>query len=223
MKTFVLSLGGSIIVPDEIDIAFLKEFRELILKQDNTRFVIVCGGGTLCRRYQDAARKINEPLQDDLDWIGVKATWLNAMLVKSVFSDIVHEEVIINPTEPFHTDKRVIIAGGWKPGWSTDYDAVHLARQTEADALINISNIEYAYTNDPKKDPEAEKIEATTWPEFRKIVGDEFSPGGNYPFDPVASKLAEEIGLKVIIAKGTDLENLDNILSEKTFKGTVIQ
>jgi uridylate kinase len=223
MKTFVLSLGGSIIVPDKVDIGFLKAFRKLILKHPDTRFVIVCGGGMLCRKYQEAAKKINMPTQADLDWIGVKATWINATLVRAIFSDIAYEKVIVNPTERFKTDKKVIIAGGWKPGWSTDTDAVHLAKQLGAHALVNLSNIDYAYTDDPRKNPNAKKIEKTTWKEFRKIVGDKWIPGGNFPFDPVASKLAEEIKLKVIITKGTDLKNLDNILSDKKFKGTVIE
>ena len=221
MKTFVLSLGGSIIVPDAVDVSFLKSFKELVLKHSDTRFVIVCGGGMTARKYQGAAKEL-EAGQDELDWIGVKATWLNAMLVKSMF-DEAYEEMIVDPTAKLDTDARVIVGGGWKPGWSTDTDAVHLAKQLGAHALVNLSNIDYAYTDDPNTNPDAKKLEKATWPEFRAIVGDEFVPGGNYPFDPVASKLAEEIGLKVIIAKGTDLENLDNILSEKEFKGTVIE
>ncbi len=221
MKTIVLSLGGSIIVPDAVDVEFLKGFKELILKHSDTRFVIVCGGGMTARKYQGAAKDLSAS-QDNLDWIGVKATWLNAMLVKSIFEEA-YEEMIVDPTAKLDTDARIIVGGGWKPGWSTDTDAVHLAKQLGAHALVNLSNIEYAYTADPKKDPNAKKLEKATWAEFRAIVGDEWTPGANFPFDPIASKLAEEIKLKVIIAKGTDLENLDNILSDKEFKGTVIE
>ena len=65
--------------------------------------------------------------------------------------------------------------------------------------VINMSNIDYVYTADPKKDPTAEKIEATTWSGFKKLVGDTWDPGMNIPFDPVASREAEAIGLRVII------------------------
>ena len=62
MKTIIISLGGSIIVPNEIDIAFLKSFKALIeryLKKD-FRFIIVAGGGQTCRKYQDASSKVTK-------------------------------------------------------------------------------------------------------------------------------------------------------------------
>jgi uridylate kinase len=44
------------------------------------------------------------------------------------------------------------------------------------------------------------------------------------PFDPIASKHAQEIGLKVIIAEGKNIENLSRILNgEEGFEGTLIE
>jgi uridylate kinase len=54
------------------------------------------------------------------------------------------------------------------------------------------------------------------------MVGDEWVPGKNVPFDPVASRHAEKIGLKVICAAGKDLRNLEDILKGKEFLGTRI-
>ncbi|MDD4333294.1 MAG: UMP kinase, partial [Patescibacteria group bacterium] len=48
-----------------------------------------------------------------------------------------------------------------------------------------------------------------------------WSPGLNMPFDPIASRKAQELNLQVIIA-GKNLKNLKNILEDKKFKGTVI-
>ena len=47
----IISLGGSLIVPEEIDIAFLEGFKEIILRevQAGKRFVIITGGGKICR------------------------------------------------------------------------------------------------------------------------------------------------------------------------------
>ena len=45
----------------------------------------------------------------------------------------------------------------------------------------------------------------------------------NAPFDPVASKLSQEIKLKVAIMNGKDLENIGNYLDGKEFKGTIIE
>ena len=54
MKPIIISLGGSIVVPDKIDYNFLKKFRALILKhvKKGKRFVLICGGGATARLYQ---------------------------------------------------------------------------------------------------------------------------------------------------------------------------
>ena len=54
------------------------------------------------------------------------------------------------------------------------------------------------------------------------MVGTEWEPGKNVPFDPVASLRAKKTGIQVICAGGSDLDNLDNILNDRPFKGTTI-
>jgi uridylate kinase len=85
-----------------------------------------------------------------------------------------------------------------------------------------MSNIKMAYDKDPKKHKDAKPIKEATWPEFRNIVGDTWTPGLNVPFDPIASKRAEELGLKVVILDGKDLSNLRKHLRGGKFVGTVI-
>ena len=47
METIVMSVGGSLIVPDQIDTVFLAELKEFIVKETATgrRFIIIAGGG----------------------------------------------------------------------------------------------------------------------------------------------------------------------------------
>jgi uridylate kinase len=228
----VISFGGSIVAPDKVDIDFLKNFKNLVeyfLEADiNRRFIFVVGGGGPARHYQNAYREICENIKNDeaymqaADWIGIMATRLNAQLVKAIMGEWCCQDVIINPTivDPFIG--RVLVAAGWKPGFSTDYDAVLLAERFKADALINLSNIEKVYTADPKTDPNAKPIDKISWADFRKMVGDEWTPGKNVPFDPVASRHAEKIKLKVICAAGKNLDKLKKILSGEDFFGTTI-
>ncbi|MBW1786212.1 MAG: UMP kinase [Deltaproteobacteria bacterium] len=221
LKTVVISLGGSIIVPEEIDVPFVAAFKELLVNVGDTRFIVICGGGRICRTYQDAARQVGADSGNDLDWIGIRATRLNAELVRAGFGDEAYDRVIHDPAEEMDTEKRIIIGAGFQPGSSTDLRAVQLAVRMNAAEVINMSNIDYVYTADPKTDPTAEKIEAITWPDFRKLVGDTWDPGMNKPFDPVASREAEAYGLRVIII-GNDMENLRNVLMGEAFKGTTI-
>lgn len=229
-KLIVLSLGGSLIVPDKIDWEFLKNFRKLIIKQikKGYKFIIITGGGRTCRNYQQAANKVVKLSKDDRDWLGVHTTRLNAHLIKTIFRNYAHPRINKNPktkeniARHFVKGESIMVAAGWRPGWSTDYVATILAERFKAEKLINLSNIDYAYDKDPTKYKDAKKIEKIGWKEFRRIVGNRWDPGLNAPFDPVASKLAQKIGLKVVITEGKNLQNLENIFNGKKSQGTEI-
>lgn len=219
MKTMVISLGGSIIVPDEIQIEFLKKFKEFILKflKKNYKFIIVTGGGSVCREYQKAAAAITKVSDEDKDWIGIHATRLNAHLIRTIFKKEAYPVVLDNPLKKIDGKKyNLFIASGWRPGWSTDYDAVLLAERFKADKIINASNITHVYDKNKKN------LNELSWKEYRKLISSKWKPGMNVPFDPVAAKMAQKLRIKVIVAKGTDLQNLENIVKNKEFEGTII-
>lgn len=227
-KIIVISLGGSLIVPKHIDWKFLKKFRELIIGQikKNKKFILITGGGYACREYQQAAMNVVNLTKDDRDWLGIHTTRLNAHLIRTIFREYAHPVINTNPhaLEDFYNfNGSVMVAAGWRPGFSTDFDAVTLGKYFGAKQVVNLSNIDYAYDKDPKKFPDAKKIKEISWSDFRKIVGDEWDPGMNVPFDPVASKMADESGMEVVIMNGKKLKNLENYLEGKKFNGTVIR
>lgn len=222
---FVLSLGGSILVPNGgVDLVFLKGFVRLIKTRIKAgdRFVIVVGGGSTARFYQRAAQAVGRLADEDVDWLGIHATRLNAHLLRSVFRDQALHRVIKDPREPLNWNKPLLIAAGWKPGWSTDYVAVRLAKRFVARRVINLSNVSVVYDKDPNVHADAKPINQIEWKEFCKIVGSKWIPGMNVPFDPIASKSASKWGLEAVIANGRDLKNLNKIFSGKKFVGTVI-
>lgn len=220
----VVSVGGSLIVPDAIDTDFLIRFKALILEkvQRGFSFSIIAGGGKTARRYQDAANAVTPLSPADTDWIGIHATRLNAQLLRNIFVGYAHSQVITNPTIDIDADEPIIIAAGWQPGRSTDYCAVMMAKNLGATRLVNLSNIDYVYDKDPKRYPDAKKIEKISWADFRKIIPAEWDPGLSSPFDPVAAKEAEALGLEVAIMSGAKLAEFSNYLDEKPFIGTVI-
>ncbi|MFA5023656.1 MAG: UMP kinase [Patescibacteria group bacterium] len=224
-KTFVLSVGGSLIVTKEgIDIKFLKSFRAFILGQikKGYKFYLVVGGGVTARTYIKAALQTTKINSASRDWVGISATRLNAQLVKVILGQIAHSETIIDPTKKIKTVNKVVIAAGFKPGWSTDYCAVLIAKNNGAKTVVNLSNIDYAYNKDPRKFKEAKKLIKATWPEFQKVVGTKWQPGLNVPFDPVASQEAAKNKMKVVILNGQNLKNLERCLDGREFKGTTI-
>jgi len=224
MKTTIISLGGSIIVPDQVDIAFLKKLKKLILNfvKKGERFILVCGGGSTCRKYNLALDKLTDPTNIDKDWVGIMATRLNAELVRVMFKKQAYEKVVYNPHKKIKTNKKIIIAAGFEPGCSTDNDAVILAKQFKADLIINTTNTDYVYDKDPHKYKSAQAIKELTWPEFKRIIGGKFLPGMHAPFDPIAGKLAMKNQMEVAIVNGTKLSNLKKLLEGKKFVGSMI-
>ena len=224
MKTTIISLGGSVIVPDKIDIPFLKKLKKLILSfaKKGNRIILVCGGGSVCRKYQQASEKLTKSTSVDKDWIGIMATRLNAELIRVMFQKQSYEKVIYNPHDKIRTRKKIIIAAGFEPGCSTDTDAVILAKQFNASLIINTTNTDYVYDKDPNKYKNAQIIKDLTWPEFKRIIGGNFKPGMHAPFDPVASKLAMTHGMTVAIINGRNLSNLKKLMDGKEFIGSII-
>jgi len=222
-ETIIISLGGSLISPYEIDVEYLKKFKKIIEKfvKRRFRFVIVTGGGKICRKYNQAARELNNKVKPvELDWLGIKATKVNAELVRVMFNNKAYFKVIDQPEEKVKENKPIIIAGGWKPGASSDNMAVNLAKAFKALIVINLSNVEYVYDKDPNKYKGAKPFKNLSWAQYRRLIGAKWDPGANWPFDPIASKLAQKLGLEVIICNG---HNLENYLSNKDFKGTIIK
>ncbi len=210
----IISLGGSIMVPDGVDAPFLKAFTGLIKEKvaDGYRFVIITGGGKICRMYQNALKEFADPSSDDLDWLGIHVTRLNANLLRLAFGKLAHGEVVTDPTSVPKTDRPIIIGAGWKPGWSTDYDAIVIAGILGAHRVVNLSNIDYVYTEDPRKNPNAQAIHDSTWADFRALLPEKWDPGLSAPFDPVAAAEAQNLRLELAIMNGRDIANLRNYL-----------
>ncbi len=216
MKTIAISVGGSLIAPKEIDADFIKSLRNIVNAHRDKRFIIVCGGGSICRSYQRAAGTLGASTEE-MDWVGIFATYLNARLMASALGE---NKILKSPLEKI-PKRRIVVASGWKPGWSTDYDAVILARRVGAKEIINLTNVPYVCDKDPNKFNDAKPVKAITWDEYRKICGNKWTPGANLPFDPVASREAQKAGLIVVIMKG--LENLERRLKGSSFAGTTIK
>lgn len=229
METIVMSVGGSLIVPDAIDTSFLASFKALIEKEIGTgggtrRFVIIAGGGKTARRYQDAAGAVAHLDADDLDWLGIHSTRLNGHLLRTIFKDSAHAVMVTNPDDVLDAphEKKLIVAAGYRPGSSTDLRAIQIAARLGATKVVNLSNTDYVYTADPRKDPHAEKIETISWADFRKLIPSEWDPGLSSPFDPIAAKEAEKLGIEVACINGAKLAELENYIENRPFVGTKI-
>lgn len=220
----ILSLGGSLIYPQEIDKNFLKNFSNFILKwvKRERKFVIFVGGGRICRKYQEVAKNLKIKNQKILDEIGILTTKLNAFLLKSLFGKMAFPEVLSDPTKKIQTKKKILIFGGYKPGFSTDFCAILMAKTLKEKLVLNLTNIDFVYDKDPKKFSNAKPLKRISFKELLKITGKKWIPGGNFPLDPIAAKLAEKEKIKVVILNGKNFQNLEKFFKKKKFVGTEI-
>ncbi|MBI3282853.1 UMP kinase [Candidatus Curtissbacteria bacterium] len=228
-ETIIIKLGGSLIVPaGGLDVPYISAFYHFIRKQvaeNKRRFFILIGGGLISRHYRDAGATItgHELSRDDLDWLGIHATRLNAHLFRTIFRDMAHPLVIHDYDFIQKPEKPIVIAAGWKPGWSTDYDAVILAQDYHIGTIVKMSDVDCVYDKDPNKYSQAKAIETISWADYRAMIGDEWIPGLRAPFDPVAAKLAQDISATVYFLNGRKLENVEKAISNEKFLGTIIK
>ena len=231
----VISLGGSLIVPRISDsggiaVSFLRRFRSFLLQElkKGKRFVVVSGGGKTARIYQKAASQVIRVDNEDLDWMGIHSIRLNAHLLRTIFAKEAHPVVIDHDPsqkemkELQKVKRNLFIAGGWRPGWSTDYVAVRLAERFKAKEILNAGDTSFVYSEDPKKNKKAKPFKVISWKEYKKLIPATWSPGMHAPFDPVATRLAEKLKLTVRIFKGSDMNNMKRAMEQESFRGTVI-
>lgn len=187
-------------------------------------FFLVIGGGLTARHYRDAAKSVvgHDLTPEDMDWLGIHATRMNAQLIRTVFQDIAHQNVVRNYDIIRKPTEGVVVAAGWKPGWSTDFCSVLVCEDYGVKRVINMSNVTQVYDKDPKVNDDAKPIERISWPEFRALIGDTWTPGLHAPFDPVAAKKAQELEITVAVV-GRDFDNVENYIEGKDFLGTVIE
>ncbi len=229
-KRTIIRLGGSLIStePGKLNEEYLAGFRDALVRrhhQTGESFVIICGGGRLSRSYQDATKRLRADIhQKDMDWVGIFTCNLNAQAVRVIFSPKeTYPSVITRLADISSVSAPFVIVGVEEPGHSSNYDAVEIANILRAATIVNLSNIEFIYDNDPRVYPDAKKYEEVTWSEYLGFIPEEWHPGLSTPFDPVSSRRAADLGLEVLFMKGDDLDNFARYLDTGEFTGSIIK
>ncbi len=223
----VVSLGGSLLTK-ELTPEHFKKYVDVFtgLFKSGHRLVVVCGGGRVCRDYQNIARTLGAD-REQLDFIGIMSTHLNAStlcycmdglgyLVKWKPLDGTLKEVKGAFAE------KIVVAAGYDVGTSTDYDAAHFAEIVDADLLINATNVDGVYDKDPKANPGAKKIPKMGYNDFIKIIKmNEQAPGEYRLFDLRAAETVRRMRLKTVIIDGTDPREIERAV-KGVYSGTEI-
>jgi len=217
----VFSVGGSLVCPDEIDTGFIESFCSFIDQLSSKhKIAIVVGGGRLARKYISAAEKFSKS-HDTLDYLGIKATHLNAMLVAAALGN--KAEYVWSVSKADLHGKKIVVTGGTTPGHSTDAVAAEIAVKMKADLLVNASNIKGVYEEDPSKNQNAKMIERITPNELLKIISKLPQTPGKYALiDKLAVQTIRKNKIKTVILDGRNTENIRMAVEGRKFSGTLI-
>ena len=224
MKTIVLSLGGSVLIPSlETNVigAYAAVLADLARR---VRVYVVVGGGGEARRYIGAARELAID-EATLDELGILVTRLNARLLVAALGDAAYPRV----PETYAAAKecgvagRIVVMGGVAPGQTTDAVAAVLAEEVGADLLINATSVPGIFTADPKKDPTATRYETMTPAELLLLVSRErMGAGSNTVIDLVAAKIVERCGIPMVVLDGREPAGIRAAVFDGAFEGTIV-
>jgi uridylate kinase len=224
-RVIVLSLGGSLIVPDNINLKFLNEFKKIILKNsDKYKFVIVCGGGSVARKYIHALR--DSDISDKIQSLaGISVTRLNARFMTWFFGSDVHQGIPHTMKQVKNLLKRnnIVFCGAlrYRDNETSDSNAAKLSVYFKTD-FINITNVKGLYTKNPKEHKDAVFIPQISKKDLGEMVNKiHFKPGQHFVIDQKAMHILKKSKNKLYIL-GNDILQLDNLLNERDFVGTVV-
>jgi uridylate kinase len=213
----VLSLGGSVFYPKQFRYKYIEKLGILLRTFENTQFLISCGGG-----YNARKRMLPEMTTTEKHLAGIAAVNENAQMIHDILSKYipVHKDIIIHSEDTQSITKNCII-GADRPGHTSDFNAILVAKIVKAKKLINFSNINYMYDKNPKIYKSARPLKDIAWNTFFKIIGTKVVPGGNYPFDPLAAQVAKENNIVVQICNGNSLIQVKKTLNDEPI-GSII-
>ena len=201
----------------------IKKARDL-----GAEIAVVVGGGNIFRGMKNSAKLGMD--QASGDYVGMLATVMNAIALQSAFNQIgvpcrVQSALAINQVaEPYirhrairHLEKgRVVIfaAGTGNPFFTTDTAAALRASEINAEAMLMAKNgVDGVYTDDPRTNPDAKKLENITY--------DDIIKNGLKVMDTAACALCKQNSIPIIVFDFDTPDGITQILKSKEI-GTYI-
>lgn len=210
-KRILLKISGEALLGDQqfgIDQKPVQMIANEIKKavDAGAEIAVVVGGGNIFRGMKNSAKLGMD--QASGDYVGMLATVMNAIALQSALIQIgvqcrVQSALEINQVaEPYirhrairHLEKgRVVIfaAGTGNPFFTTDTAAALRASEINAVAMLMAKNgVDGVYTDDPKTNPDAKKLE--------KISYDDIIKNGLKVMDTAACALCKQNNIPIIV------------------------
>jgi uridylate kinase len=227
-RPVVLSVGGSVIIQGEGDGTYLRALADLLHRIGKEYpLVVTTGGGRTAREYIRLARELGLT-EVELDELGIEVTRLHARLLAALLGapTPAHPPVSLSEAVRDAAHASPVILGGTEPGHTTDAVASLLAVRLRAARLVNATSVDGIYEEDPRKNPEARRIEKMGWPEFRAMVRaavGQGSAGQEFLFDALGAESLARAKIPLLVVNGRALDQVEAALRGAPFRGSRVE
>jgi uridylate kinase len=225
MDTVVVSLGGSVLIPEENDAEHLSDLSRLLIEMSSEhRLLLVCGGGKVARYYITTGRDVGAT-ERELDELGIMTTRINAKLVALSLGGRAVDTIptTVEEAEKASSGDKIVVMGGTVPGHTTDAVSAMLAEKTGAVRIVNGTSVDAAFTADPKLVKDAKRLHTITHAELNLLVSRGMHCAGpSHVFDPLGASIAARKNIPIFIINGRNMEEMRAAIKGGKIKGTLV-
>ena len=207
----VVRIGGSV-VASPVNTELMGKYVGIIkdIKQLGHEVAVVLGGGALAREFIGIARNLGLDMVSQ-DEIAISCSRLFAQLFLKGLGEVGCGRVSVTLDEAAQclAEGKIVVMGGLRPGITTDTVAVLVAERINADLMVKGTDQNGVYDKDPRKHPDATKLDKIS---LEELVGvfehSEHKAGIHQIIDPEAIKVLKRKRLKIVVVNGYEPENL---------------
>ncbi len=220
----VVRIGGSV-VANPINTDLMSKYADIIkaIKQQGHEVAVVLGGGALAREFIGIAKNLGLDMNGQ-DEIAISCSRLFAQLFLKKLGNVACSKVAITLDDAAMclAEGKVVVMGGLKPGITTDTVAALVAERVDAELLVKGTDQNGVYDKDPRKYPDAVKLDKMVLGDLTKVFEhNEHKAGIHQIIDPEAIKVLMRKPLKIIVVNGFVPENMLSAINGENV-GTVI-
>jgi len=207
----IVRIGGSVIASPP-NPKLIQAYAEIIqnLRVQGHEIVIIVGGGSPAREFIQLAKDLGLPEREQ-DHIAISVSRLFAQLLAMKLGGLDWKNVPVSLGEAVKALRKrsVVVMGGLKPGMTTDTVAALVASEIHADLIVKATDQDGIYSKDPKRHPDAEKLDELNFDDLSLLLEEEKHRAGIHQIiDPEAVRILKERRIKTIVVNGFKPENI---------------
>ncbi len=207
----VLRIGGSV-AASPVNPELINKYAEVIktLKINSHEVVVVTGGGALAREFIDVAKRLDLDMKAQ-DEIAISVSRLFAQLFLKKLGNVACQKVALTLEDAATclSSGRITLMGGLRPGITTDAVAALVAEHVNADLLVKGTDQDGIYNKDPRRNPDAVKLDALTFDGLQEVLSETMHKAGMHQIiDPESVKVLKRRRVKLVVVNGFDPANV---------------